>query len=766
MTTKERTIAKNIVEAYESMPELPIVNEQFYCVIYTYTTALRKPKGRVKVGSARREGLTPLEAAKKRIAEQTTASNSDDPPIILEVFDVSDICETGKKSSSLSKLRSFEQGFIHKTMKKEKMWFAGDQDVDVKDTSEWFFADKVSTVVNRVSSLVNNKRYGVERPNAWGMRQEGIECRDKAFAHYTTAGSYQFLINAKMRFGKTFVSYQIIKSLVEHYNKKFKVLVLTYKPQVEASWEDDINNHVDFEGWKYYYAKEFTKENPVKLGNNKVEVLFASFQDLNDATKDKWKHIFNYHFDMVIIDEQHYGINTDNAQTTLNNIKHDRKLELSGTPLHALMSGKFLENEIYTWSYADEQRKRLEELLTNWKTDTYRWLPVMKFMTFKISDKAKQQCSFYESEEGFTMVKMFASDDGITFIDEAAVTMWLEEAYGINCHKNKSPVKQYNSDHMVWKLPSVNSCKAMEKLLTRLDYVKHVPIVVSGDKGANLDGVKKHIQKFDKTVTLTCGSLMTGTTVPEWDMIFMLDSGSSAQDYFQTIFRVQSMNKEARKEVCYVVDYNPQRNLKMIYEYAFVQSSANGKSTQQNLQEFLDFAPIMDHTDNKPVQKSIDDILNIITPASMIESFGNGYNCNFSKVTQDVIDILAPIKEETNSTREENVNDNDIELGKNKTNNGNRKSGTKDLAKDEKRKLQQKAVTLTKNIPNYLVLEDNSIDNIQDIVYINNTELFKREVGISIEEFEKLCNLQFLNVQRIDLRISAFQQAMKKFCNV
>jgi superfamily II DNA or RNA helicase len=738
---------------------------KYYSVIYTYTTPLRTPKGRVKVGSARRKATSAYETARIRIAEQSTAISSDDPAKILEVFNVNDLCETGGKRRSLSNLRTLEQTFLHKNMKNKGMWFAGDQDVDVKDTSEWFFADTVQDVVTEVKSQLNQKRHGVARPNSYTMRDEQKECHDTAVDHFKTAGSYQFLINGKMRFGKTFVSYQIVKSLAKFFSKKFKVLVLTYKPTVEAGWEEDLRKHVDFDGWGYTYAKGFDKNNHVELGDADVEVLFASFQDLNKMDKDKWKNIKNYHFDMVIIDEQHYGTQTENAQKTLETISFDRILEVSGTPLHALMSGKFMDDEIYSWTYADEQRKRLAEKKSDWATDIYRWLPVMKFMVFEINEDAKKQCSFYDDVEGFTMNKMFASDDGETFIDEAAVTMWLEQVYQVG-HKNKSPIRSKegkNSNHMVWKLPSVNSCLAMERLLKRLDYVKHVPKNVSGPKGDDLSGVKKHIRKHDKTVTLTCGSLMTGTTVPEWDMIFMLDSGSSAQEYFQTIFRVQSMNKAAGKEMCYVVDYNPQRNIQMIYNYSDVQSDVNGKSTQQNVQEFLDFAPILDHTGNKPVAKKIDDILSIITPATEAENFRSRSNFDARNPTQEIIDILSDVKQDTKSEKSVEVNDNGIGIGTNKTKNENRKQPTVDQTSKQQRELEQKATTVIKSIPKYLWLETKKVDNINDIVYINNTALFEREVGITIEDFEKLWNVGFLKEKKINRRISSFQQVLKKF---
>ena len=696
--------------------------------IYVYTTeTYRDYRGWRKVGQTK-------QLAEDRVAQQDSTSNPE-PLVIEETFTVED---------------SIEDHHIHKEL--ERMGKVRTRDDKIR---EWFECS-----VDDVATAINNLRFGVARPNAYPMRDEQKECHDKAVAHFSNGG-HQFLINAKMRFGKTFTAYQIMKSL-----DCKRVLILTYKPQVEAGWSEDLENHVDFEGWKYYYAKNFSSTNPVQFPGDTKEVLFASFQDLNDLNKTKWSQIQNYNFDLLVVDEQHYGLKTEKAQSTLDKIKFDKILEVSGTPLHALMSGKFLDNEIYSWTYSDEQRKRSLEKDTGWKTDIYRWLPVMKFMVFKISEDAKKQCSFYDDVEGFTMNKMFASDDGETFIDESAVTMWLEEAYGINCHKNKSPVKQYNSNHMVWKLPSVNSCRAMEKLLTRLDYVKHVPIVVSGDKGADLDGVKKHIKRNDKTITLTCGSLMTGTTVPQWDMIFMLDGGSSAQDYFQTIFRVQSSNKDAGKEMCYVVDYNPQRNLQMIYDFAFYTATSTSKnSVQKNIAEFLDFAPIMDHTGNTPVKKDVEEILDAIAHSTnALEKFGSGFNINFNNIDQDVQDILNPVKQDVNSKRSAEVNNNNIELGKNKSNTGNKGSNyTVDITVKEQRELQQKAVTVVKSVPNYLWLEPKKVDNIDDILYINNTEMFEREVGITIKGFEKLCNSQFINTKRVNECILAFQQKLKQY---
>jgi type II restriction enzyme len=497
----------------------------------------------------------------------------------------------------------------------------------------------------------------------------------------------------------------------------------------------------------------------------RTEVLFASFQDLNDMTKSKWSEIASYDFDILVIDEQHYGSSSPRAQRTLDALSYKHTIEVSGTPLYALMSGKFLDHEVYTWSYADEQRKKRAEEANGWVTEIYRWLPTMKFMVLDISDAAKNLAAHYSDNEGFTMQKMFGSNDGKTFIDEGAVSMWLEEAYGLTGHKNKSPVRQHNPDHMIWKLPSVDACRAMEKLLLTKEYVKHTPIVVSGNDGANLGDTKNHIRRFDKTVTLTCGSLTTGTTIPEWTLIFMLDGGSSPQDYFQTIFRVQSSHKAARKEVCHVVDYNPERNLQMIYEYSFIMAQVKGKSTRDEIADFLDFAPVLDHTGNTPVLRDVEDILDAIAHTSnSIEKFGSIANFHFGNVTKDTITSLLGVKADVNSKREVNVNSNGIVNGINHARlggNGTEQSDV-DLSTKAERELQQKAITVIKKLPNYIWVTGSSADSIDDILNENNNAAFEQEVGISLTDLTTMCDQGFINAKRVNLCIMAYQQTQRQ----
>jgi hypothetical protein len=727
--------------------------DKYYAVAYWYTTPLNKNVGRVKNGSARRKASSAEAAAIMRIKEQVTAAHSADPYELLYVEDLSAECETGYMNKSLSLLRLYEKRYLHKKQKEAGMWCYSDS-----DKSEWFEDPKkksVDYVVDFGKRLINERRYGSPRPNSYVMRNEQFACHDKAVSHFKNGGN-QFLVNAKMRFGKTFTAYHIAKSIAAK-----KVLVLTYKPQVEFGWAEDLATHVDFDGWEYYYAKDFDAGTTIDLpGTADTEVLFASFQDLNDMSKKKWENITSYDFDLLVIDEQHYGASTPKAQKTLEALSFKHILEVSGTPLHALMSGKFLDEEVYSWTYADEQRERRLEKAGGWVTEIYRWLPSMKFMVLDVSDDAKALTTSYTEEEGFTMQKMFGSDDGETFIDQGAVTLWLEEAYGIKGHKNKSPVRQHNSDHMVWKLPSVNACRAMEKLLTSKEYVKHVPVVVSGAQGANLVDVKNSIFRFDKTVTLTCGSLMTGTTVGQWDVIFMLDGGVSPQDYFQSIFRVQSANEDAGKELCVVVDYNPQRNLQMIYDYAFVLAPTKGLTTNEMITEFLDFAPVLDHTGNKPVEVNVDDVLTAIAhTSSSIEKFGSGTNFDFSSVTEDIITSLQQVETEVNSKRSVEVNNNGIDLGKNRIivqPTANSGVPPVDLTMQAERELRQQATTMIKQLPGYMWVAKDVPNSVQDILDYGDDNLFRTEVGVGLNALKLMCDAGFVNTKRVDQCIMAY----------
>lgn len=174
---------------------------------------------------------------------------------------------------------------------------------------EWFkcSVEDVKAAVlalKRGSSIVENRIYDFK------MRPEQAEAVSKTVSYFTEYMANEsdkpphFLWNCKMRFGKTFATYQLAKQL------GFKrILVLTFKPAIQSAWQEDLNTHIDFEDWQFITRGGLTYEQADK---NKPFVCFASFQDFlgkNKAggikLKNEWAHEIAW--DMVVFDEYHYG---------------------------------------------------------------------------------------------------------------------------------------------------------------------------------------------------------------------------------------------------------------------------------------------------------------------------------------------------------------------------------------------------------------------------------------------------------------------------
>lgn len=690
-------------------------------IIYSYTTeTYRQFRGWRKVGE------TTQESARIRVEQQDGTSN----PERLEVektWDVPDHISDHDIHAELIRM--------------------GKKEVRLDKSREWFECS-----IQDIDSAINSLVLGVSRPNSYAMRDEQKECHDKIVAHFRSGVSNKALMNAKMRFGKTFVSYQIMKSLGVK-----RVMVITYKPAVDASWQEDLDLHTDFVGWKFNSAKDFSSIDPIELDDTGIQVLFTSFQDFNDFNKAKWSIAKNYHYDMIVVDEMHYGTKTERAQESLRQLNYDRILYASGTPLKVLLSGEFLDEEIYSWGYADEQNKRTIEKNSKWATEIYRWLPVMHFHTFEVTEEAKKIVNLYSEDEGFTMTKMFSTNDKSKFKDESAVKLFIDQIFGRGVRKEHSPVKTHAVDHMLIVMPSlVKSVNAFCNLLESKVGNEYKIMNVAGDNITDLSEVKRLIQHHDKTITVTCGRFNTGVTVPEWDMIMMLDDGQAPETYFQTVFRCQSPDKSRRKENCYVIDFNPQRCLRMVYEFAAV-TAKKEQSTQQALREFLEFASILDHSDNKPVEVDVNRILNMMSETGgYAELFGSQIMLNWS-LLDAVKNKFYNIDPESSIKVTDQITDNGLTPGKNFESNNDSKKKVKDPKEAELKELRQRVITVMRRLPTYLFVEDALIENCADIYKVNNQEMFFDAVGITIKSFNELCN-GFIKTDRLDRCIMAYNQ--------
>jgi len=654
-----------------------------------------------------------LLAAQKRIRQQDNASNPV-PLLLKKIWIVPDYITDFK-------------------IRKELYIIGAKKTRTDKNITEW-----IVCTIDDISTAINKLWHGVPRVNSFPPRPEQMDCVNKTVDYFRRGKAQrEFLINAKMRSGKIFMSYLIAKEL-----KVKTVLVITYKPAAGPAWRADVENHVLFKDWYYSADRGFfiNKKAP-------VNVIFASFQDLNDFDKPKWKGIFDHRFDLVIVDEMHYGSDTARAKLTLSKINAARFLYLSGTPLDAIVSCRFTEDNMYTWTYVDEQREKKRERLAQAGPFFYADMPGMEIHMFQICDEAKRIMSKYSADEQFTLTKFFASDDGKKFNDEAAVKLWLDTVFGRTVRKENSPVRTFPADHVLWSMPRcTKSVSAMCHLLKKIVGNEYHILNVSGNHITKLDRVKEAIAHHDKTITVTCGRFDTGVTVPEWDAVYMLNDGESPETYFQTIFRGQSPDGARGKEKCYVFDFNPQRTLTLLYLYAELMAGKKASVTTI-IRDWLEYCPIIDHSGNSLRRVSTEEVIRLITDTGkFIDKYGSSFLFNKNNI-YNIEELLVLEGGITCTKIKQTISDNGLPVGKN-FKNKNIRSTTPQQAKDIENEYIEKAKLVTKNIPEYIMF----VHQVKSAAELANTDSvnFEEHFGITRDLFRRMIDVGFLNVDRLD----------------
>jgi len=453
--------------------------------IYAYKDTHPQYKGLLKIGYTTRD-------AKTRVAEQYPVIRPGESPykILLE--------ESAVYSAIHKNGSAFSDHDVHRYLRKQ-----GFKNPD----GEWFQC--TSKDVKAAILAIKNGAENVEnRTLDFGMRPEQQEAVDKAIAYFdsftqeNSDKTPHFLWNAKMRFGKTFATYQLAKKM-----GWTKILVLTFKPAVQSAWQEDLESHIDFAGWQFISRNGLEFENADK---NKPLVCFGSFQDYlgkNSAggikAKNEWVHLTNW--DCVVFDEYHYGAWRDNAKElfeaegkkelefgegegidyfdeSIIPITTNAYLYLSGTPFRAIASGEFIEEQIYNWTYSDEQRAK--ELFASQgasENNPYAALPRMVMLTYQLPDSIREIAMKGEFNE-FDLNVFFSAtgnDKNAKFAYENEVQKWVDLIRGNHLETAidnlklgaKKPPMPYSDtrllnilSHTFWFLPTVASCHAMRNL--------------------------------------------------------------------------------------------------------------------------------------------------------------------------------------------------------------------------------------------------------------------------------------------------------------
>ena len=696
-----------------------------------------------------------------------------------------------------------------------------------QEGGEWF-----RCTVAQVKAAINAVRAGQlleeQRALDFGLRPEQEAAIEKTMAYFQNyrrenGKPPHFLWNCKMRFGKTFAAYQLARCMGWK-----KILVLTFKPAVQSAWEDDLRTHVDFQGWQFIKpGGSITWETADKT---KPIVCFGSFQDYlgrNPATggiktKNEWVHATNW--DCVIFDEYHYGAWRDHAKDLFEaEDEKERKaaegegieyfdeeilpitayhyLYLSGTPFRAIASGEFIEEQIYNWTYSDEQRAKEAWQGSN---NPYAALPRMVMLTYQLPEDIRQvalQGEFNEFD-----LNVFFSAEGVgehaRFNYEVEVQKWLDLIRGaylpasvddLKLGSDRRPPLPFSDvrllsmlSHTLWFLPSVAACYAMRNLLAQRQnkfYHDYTVIVAAGAAaGIGVAALPPVLQAMGnpletKTITLTCGKLTTGVTVRPWSGILMLRNSSSPETYFQAAFRVQSPwtlqnpdglspNDEAiLKPECYVFDFAPDRALRQIADYS-TRLNVNEDDPERKVAEFIHFLPVLAYDGSSMRQ---------LDPAGVLEMAMSGTTATLLarrwesallvNVDNDTLRRLMANEQALQALMSiegfRNLNQ-DIETIINKSEavkKAKREANESELSRDEKRQLteeekefkskrkeiQEKLIKFATRIPIFLYLTDYRERTLRDVITQLEPGLFKRVTGLSVKDFELLVSLGLFN---------------------
>ena len=272
-------------------------------------------------------------------------------------------------------------------------------DIERRPKTEWFYfngtPEKSEGLFNR---FIHHDISGYQpgKSNEYILRQEQDEAVTKTFAYFNSHENSEFLWNAKPRFGKTLSAYDLVKRL-----GVTNVLVLTNRPAVANSWYDDFDQFIAGNTeYKFVSSTDSLKDRPSMSREQFIEYLsehdeakqiaFISLQDLKGSEffggeYNKLKWVADLYWDLVIIDEAHEAVDTSKTDFALNKIHRKWTLYLSGTPFKAIARGQFSDEQIYNWSYADEQQAKKNWDSTCESENPYEVLPQLNMFTYQMS---------------------------------------------------------------------------------------------------------------------------------------------------------------------------------------------------------------------------------------------------------------------------------------------------------------------------------------------------------------------------------------------
>ena len=672
--------------------------KKVYPQIYAYTLPDQpQANGWQKIGYTERQDV------KQRIYEQThTAAMSLNPQIMWSASAIYEPPQDG---------RFFSDHDFHKFLVKNRIQKDGGHG------KEWFYFNgtpekslelfKDYTTNGLVSFNNSNKfQYQLRPEQAQAVEETLIYAAQNQTTNFDEPNeNAKFLWNAKPRFGKTLSTYDF----AGRFNAK-NVLIVTNRPAIANSWFDDYEKFVD--GFYFISTADSLKERKTLSRDefnqiadlDKKQITFLSMQDLKGGKVfgggyNKLEWVAELNWDLVVIDEAHEGSTTSKADRAFEKINRRFTLWLSGTPFKILADNNFNENQIYNWSYLDEQKAKQAEIEHGDEAGVHVNLPDLRLFTYKLSDAVANRIN--EGAEikddnidyAFDLNEFFSTNKSGKLIYEDDVKKFLDALTTNQKYPFSTPEMRDELKHTFWLVGNrVSSAKALERLLKNHPVFGQYEIILAAGDGKKLyddgddndfeeeqkysnqntkalDRVKEAIKNHDKTITLSVGQLTTGVTIPEWSAVLMLSDIKSPASYMQAAFRAQNPHKFIkdgqlqRKKSAYVFDFAPTRVLTIFDEFAnsLLAAAATGQATtlerKANVAELLNFFPVIsEDRDGKMIELDAEQVLTFPKSIKAQEIVKRGFISNllFTNISnifnipREVIETLNKMPTENN----------------------------------------------------------------------------------------------------------------------
>lgn len=556
--------------------------------------------------------------------------------------------------------------------------------IERRPGTEWFHTTAANIRDAYMPDFIHRKLDAVAGDETidYSLRREQDEAVKK-IGNWFENGGDEFLLNAKPRYGKTLTAYDLIIR-----NGYKKVLIVTNRPSIANSWAGDYNKFVGIKsGLAFVSDSPALKGVPHVISRADYEksshagelgyIMFMSLQDLKGGTEfggkfDKHEWLAGEDIDLLIADESHEGISTLRTEKAFAEIHRKHTLYMTGTAFNQLASGDFGDENIYNWSYADEQ-----EAKANWNDEDgynpYECLPHVELRTYQMSkiigdELAKgTRIDGEQMDYAFDLNEFFATDGNGNFLHEEAVEKFIDTLKTNEKYPFSTDAMREQMAHTLWILNRIDSVKALAKLLKSDDVFGEYKVIaavgngrdsIDGDEDgnkvreSNFKKVTDAIKKHDKTITLSVGQLTVGVTIPEWSGVLMLSNMKSPAAYIQTAFRAQNPCKQkrtvtdpktgektvqlVRKETAYIFDFDPARTLEIYDEYAsnLTPLSASGAGSDEDrkasIRRMLNFFPVIgEDEDGKMITLDAEKVLSVPRVLKGVETMRRGFMCNY-----------------------------------------------------------------------------------------------------------------------------------------